>query len=235
MTAVHGKNTQVMLDALDISGYLNTADFNVEVDTADTSVFMATWKTALTGQIGGKLEAQGYYDPLLTKFTPAMLSTAGSVLTYGPGGLDTIGDPARLIPVLSTSYGETSPVGGVVGFKWAVMADAGIGFGAVLHPLGTDATTTNGAERDDAAATASGWQAHLHVTACSGSWVVKLQDAAVSNTYSDVTLGAFTAATGATQQRLTSAAATTALRRYVRYVATGTGSITFSLSYARNV
>ena len=62
----------------------------------------------------------------------------------------------------------------------------------------------------------------------------------MSNTYSDVSGGAFTAATGVTSQRQTSATDTADLRRYVRYVATRTGGaggdgITFSLVYARTV
>jgi hypothetical protein len=71
--------------------------------------------------------------------------------------------------------------------------------------------------------------------------VVKLQDASASNFSdgADVTGGAFTAATTPTSQRLQSATATTALRRYVRYVATRTGGaggdgITFGLAYSRN-
>jgi hypothetical protein len=122
------------------------------------------------------------------------------------------------------------------------MASGPIGFGDILHILTEDTNTTTGATKDDTAATATGWIAHLHVTAVdAGSWVVKLEDASASN-FSDgavVTDGTFTAATGATSQRLVSAAETTALRRYVRYVATRTGGaggdgITFALAYSRN-
>jgi hypothetical protein len=130
----------------------------------------------------------------------------------------------------------------VVAVKASLASTSSVGFGYVLHPLAVDTGTTTGANRDDAGATATGWTAHLHVTAVSsGTWTVKLVDASAANfsDVADVTGGSFTAATGATSQRLTSAAATTALRRYVRYVATVAGgstpTITFALALARNV
>lgn len=235
----HGRYTGVLLDAIDLSPYLTSADLSVDVDDSDTTTFGATWKTAIAGQIAPKVDASGYYDPGLGKFTPAALVAPGGVLTYGPAGLSTIGQLARLIPVVYTTYAESSPVGGVVAFKWSATSDAAVGFGWVLHPLAKDTNTTTGADRDDAAATTTGWVAHLHVTSVdAGSWVVKLQDALTTD-WTDVTGGAFTAATAATQQRLVSAAGAT-LRRHVRYVATRTGGtagdgITFSLSYSRNV
>lgn len=244
MSTYHGKNTQVFLDALDISAYLNAADFSTDVDTAESSTFTATWKTAIAGQMQSKLETAGYYDPALTKFSPAYLVGSGGVLTYGPNGMQAAGNAARLIQVANTAYAESSPVGGIVAFKWSVMSDAPVGFGTVWNPLSDlGASPATGANIDGGAATTSGWVAHLHVTAVtgSGSWVVKLVDASASN-YSDVadvTGGAFTTTAAPTQQRLVSAAGAT-LRRYVRCVATRTGGavgdrITFGLAVARNL
>lgn len=244
MTA-HGKSTQVLLDALDISTYLTNVDFNIDIDTADTTTFMATWKTAIAGQMGGKLDASGYYDPAnVQKFSPAMLSTAGSIVTYGPAGLATAGQQARLLEVASTSWAESSPVGGVVGIKWSVVADTAVGMGVIVNPLSDlGASPCTSAYVDGGAATTTGWQAHLHVTAVSGSgsWVVKLVDSTASNfsDVADVTGGAFTTTAAATQQRLLSASGAT-LRRYVRCVATRTGGvagdrITFALALARNL
>ena len=72
-----------------------------------------------------------------------------------------------------------------------------------------------------------------------GSWVIQLEDSADNGSWANVSGGAFTAATGATSQRLTSAAGAT-LRRYTRYTATRTGGsvgngITFGLAIARQV
>jgi hypothetical protein len=242
MALKHGKNTAVYLDGTDLSTYLNSAEFSVDTDTADTTTFQASWKTAIVGQSAAKADFNGLYDPTKTTLPDSIgddFALTGGVLTVAPAGATAIGDLTRTMQIASTAYTESSPVGGVIAVKWSVIASAPVGFGWALHPLAEDTNTTTGAERDDTAATSTGWQAHLHVTAVdAGSWVVKLQDAAVSNTYSDVSGGAFTAATTAGGQRLLSASGAT-LRRYVRYVATRTGGsagdgITFHLSYSRN-
>jgi hypothetical protein len=242
MPFAHGKNTTVMLDGLSLSPYFRQADVALEADTADTTAFQSAWKTAIAGANRSKADLQGMYDPAVIAFDDLIgddPSLVAGVLTIAQGAT-AIGDGARLLSIVQTQLAQSSPVGGVVGIKWSVLGSTAAGMGWVLHPLAEDTNTTTGAERDDGAASASGWSAHLHVTAVdAGSWVIKLQDAAVSNTYSDVTGGAFTAKTAAGGQRLLSANGTTALRRYVRYVATRTGGsagdgITFLLAYSRN-
>ena len=242
MTAYHGKSASVWLGSLNLSPYLNTVDLSTDLDTADTTAFGATWKTALAGAAGAKVEYGGFYDPTEASLPTLFTSAVPGVLTYAPAGGATIGDLARLGSASHVSYAESSPVGGAVAVKGSFQAEGVVGFGYVLHPLGEDTNTTTGANRDDLAASATGWTMHLHVTAVdAGSWVIKLVDASASNfsDVADVTGGAFTAATGATSQRLKSATPTAALRRYVRYVATRTGGttgdgITFALALARN-
>ena len=239
MSFVHGKNARIYVGSVDLSAYFTSADLAVDLDTADSTTFGATWKSAIAGTVGAKVDVGGYYDP--TEATlPTMILAAGSgVLTVCPGGAATIGDRARLLSAFDTTYAESTPVGGLVAIKAAFMADGVVGYGDVLHPLAEDTNNTTGAEKDDTASSATGWTAHLHVTAVDGgSWVIKLQDAAVTMTYTDLSSGAFTAATGPTSQRLVGAAGAT-LRQYVRYVATRTGGaggdgITFVLSYSRN-
>lgn len=245
MAFKHGKSTAVWLGGKDLSPYLNAADFSVDIDTADTTVFGSSWKTALAGVGSAKADFNGLYDPTMTDLQSLLTldpGVAATVLTIAPAGALAIGDRARLLDVIETAYSESSPVGGAIATKWSVYdaRNAAPGDGQILHLLSIDTNTTTGAEKDDAAATTAGWQAHLHVIAVSGgSWVVKLQDAAVSNTYTDLTGGAFTAATGSTAQHLQGAAGST-LRRYIRYVATRTGgiagdTITFALAYSRNL
>jgi len=237
MTFVHGKATRILLDGLDVSAYLRQATTTVEADTADTTTFASAWKSAIGGTSGVVAEFDGLYDPGLVAIRNLLGSSTNGVVSVAPDGGAAIGALVRLLPAISSSYVESSPVGGVIAFKWGVKAGDRAGYGAMLHPLAEDTNTTTGADRDDAAATSTGWQAHLHVAAVdAGSWVIKLQDAATTD-WTDVAGGAFTAATGATGQRLQSAAGAT-LRRHVRYVATRTGGtagdgITFALAYAR--
>jgi hypothetical protein len=238
MTAKHGSKATVLLGSADISTYFTDLSFSADVDTADTTTFGSTWKSAIPGAVTSKVTLKGLYDPTFTAL-PATLADGGDVLTIGPAGLLAVGDQARLILVGTTSYVESSPVGGVVGADWSALAFGSVGAGYLLHVAGADTDTTTGADKDDGSASATGWTAHLHVMGVTGgSWVVKLQDAATTD-WADVTGAAFSAATNATSQRLNSAGRTTALRRHVRYVATRTGgsasdSLTFALAYARN-
>ena len=240
MAFKHGKDTEVWIGAFDVSTFCDAADLSTAVETGDTTTFKSDWKTALPGLATAKMDVKGKFDPTAAPYFTDLIQTA-SVLTYGPAGMAAIGDVARLIGVNETAYAESAPVGGIVAFSSSFLSDAAVGFGSVLHVGGEDTNTTTGATKNDGAATSTGWVAHLHVTAVdAGSWVIKLEDAAVSNfSYcADVTSGTFTAATGATSQRLVSAAGAT-LKRYVRYVATRTGGsagdgITFALAYSRN-
>jgi len=239
MAFKHGKNTSVYLGAIDLSRYLDSMELQADADFAETTTFKATWKTGLTGVIGAKVNYTGLYDPTELQLGQTITSETPNVLTYCPAGDAAIGDRARLVNAREVTFANGSPVGGIVNIKGEFTADGIVGIGDVLHPLAEDTNTTTGAEKDDAAATSTGWTAHLHVIAVdAGSGVIKLQDAAVTNTYTDLTGGAFTAATGPTAQRLQGASGAT-LRRFVRYVATRTGGsagdgITFALSYARN-
>lgn len=239
MAFIHGKNTSVYLGAIDLSPFLDSMELAADADFAETTTFHATWKTGLVGTIGAKVDYSGLYDPTELQLGTMLMAGTPGVLTYCPGGATAIGDRARLVDALETQFGQTSPVGGAVALKGSFSTATSVGFGDVLHPLAKDTNTTTGAEKDDGAATTTGWTAHLHVIAVDGgTWVVKLQDAASSGSYTDLSGGAFTGATGATSQRLVSASGAT-LRRYVRYVATRTGGsggdgITFALAYSRN-
>jgi hypothetical protein len=240
MAFKHGKNTTVLVGAVNMSPYLDSMDLSADMDTADTTMFQATWKSAITGVASGKVDWSGGYDPTQSTLPTLFFSLLPGVLTYCPGGGATINDGARLVSAMDTSYSESSPVGGLVAAKGSILATGVVGFGSVTHPLGTDTNTTTGASKDELAQTTSGWTAHLHVTAVSaGSWVVTIEDSSTgSSGWALVTGATFTAATGATSQRLTGAAGAT-VKQYIRYVATRTGgsasdTITFHLSFARN-
>jgi hypothetical protein len=243
MPFIHGSKSAVYFGGLDLSPYLNAADWGVDQDTAEVTAFGASWKSFIAGEQGGKASFSGMYDPTMLDLENTLgidYSLTTGVLTYCPKA-SAIGDQARLLSVATASYAQSSPVGGVVAVKWDVQASGAIGMGQVLHPYGADVNTTTGAGKDDAAATSTGWQAHLHVTGITGggSWVIKLQDSTVNSGYSDVTGGAFTTTAVKSSQRLVSATNTTQLRRWVQYVATRTGgspgdSISFFLAYARN-
>ena len=239
MAFVAGRSTTVLYNEVNASGLLNSAGINVAAGTTDTTNFASGgWAENKATNLSASFPFAGMWDTTATATWQNALGADAGVLTYSPGAGAAIGDPCRMAPITSTAYAETAPVGGIVGLSWTANAEGAVAFGNILHPLATDTNTTTGATRDDAAATATGWTAHLHVTAISsGSWTIKLQDSADNSSWADVTGASFAALTAAGSQRLTSASGTTALRRYVRYVATVTGgstpTITFALAYAR--
>lgn len=237
MAFVHGRNAAIWFNEVDMTGYLNAADLSVDVTTGDTTAFGSSWTTAISGLSSATQSFGGIYDPSQSEQWLSLAEDSG-VLTYCPGGGAAIGDRARLLSVTETSYAESSPVADIVAFSWSVMSEANVAAGDVLHPLSADTDTTTGASKDETAATATGWTAHLHVTGVSaGSWVVTIEDSSTGSS-GWATIATFTAATGATSERLKSAAATTSVKRYIRYVATrtggsGTDTITFALAFAR--
>ncbi len=244
MAAVAGRRTQVLFGGYDVSGYLDSADFSYDVDTDDTTTFSqsSSGRTHAPTLYTATLSTTGKWDPAQETLMTAVLATDASVLTYCPGGGTAQGDRARFMPVTVATYSDSEPVDGVVLFAWDLMAEGAVGLGVLLHPLAEDTNDTNGTTYDGTAATTTGARAALHVTAVDGgSWVIKVQHATASNFSdgADVTGLAFTAATGATAEIVSTAAGAT-LNRYIRTVATRTGGaggdgITFSVAIARHI
>jgi hypothetical protein len=117
----HGKTAVVTVNAVDLSTFCNNLDFNVDVDTADTTTFGSTWKSAIAGVAGGKLSLTGDYDGTVTTgpSSALLLCIAGAVpvaVVHKPGGTLT-GQRQNAFNALVTSFSESSPVGGVVTFK----------------------------------------------------------------------------------------------------------------------
>lgn len=239
MALIHGSRGRVLWNGADMSGYLAAAGMEVAIDNADTTTLQKGWHENVKGMAGATLPFEGFVDPAQKTLLYDQLGTDGGVLTYCPGGDSAVGDRARLVAATSTSLGSANSTDGAVALAWEVVAQGYVAFGDVLHPLGEDTNTTTGSSKDDSAATSTGWTAHLHVTLVDGgSWVVKIEDSADNSSWADVSGGAFTAATGATGQRLASSSLTATLRRYVRCTATRTGGsagqgITYHLSYSR--
>lgn len=240
MPLIHGSRGRIMWNGYDMTEYLSAAGMEVEVGNADTTTLRKGWRENIKGQASATFPFEGFVDAAQKAILYDQLGVNAGVLTYCPGGDDAVGDLARLIAATSTSLGSANSLDEAVALAWDVTSQGLVAWGQVLHPLGEDTNTTTGSSKDDAAATSTGWTAHLQVPLVDGgSWVVKLQDSADNSSWSDVSGGAFTAATTRTAQRLQSSSLTATLRRYVRYVATRTGGtsgdgITFQLTYSRD-
>lgn len=119
----HGKNAALTLNTKDLGAFMTSLEASWDLDTADTTTFGATWKSSLAGIPGGKLTLAGNYDPTATTGPGAVLWAAftGAVPVTGlvyPGGTAS-GQALWTITsgCLVTSYGESSPVGGIVTWK----------------------------------------------------------------------------------------------------------------------
>jgi hypothetical protein len=123
----HGKNAALTLNSGALAAFLTNIDFSTDLDTSDTTAFGSTWKSAVAGVPGGKLDFSGLYDPTATTGPGAILFplvTAGTAVTglFYPGG-NVAGQSLYTITTgcIVTAYSESSPVGGVVTFKGSVL------------------------------------------------------------------------------------------------------------------
>lgn len=117
----HGKNAVITVNAVDLSAFCDNLDLNINVDTADTTTFGSTWKSAIAGVAGGKLSITGDYDGTVTTGPASAILTcvAGAVpvaVVHKPGGTLT-GQRTNSFNAIVTSYDEASPVGGTITFK----------------------------------------------------------------------------------------------------------------------
>lgn len=237
MAFKHGSKAAVWYGGIDMSPYLNSAALALAVETGDTTTFGSTWRSAIPGLIGGTYDFEGKYDPAETNVQADLAAQTETVLTVCPSG-SAVGDKARLVPALTTTYGQSSVIDDAVGISWGVTMAGAFARGTMIHN-GEDTNTTTGSAIDQTASSSTGWTGHLHVSLVDGgSWVVTIQDSADGST-DWTTIATFAAKTAVGAERLRSAAATTTVRRYVRVVATRTGGsagqgITYALAFARS-
>jgi hypothetical protein len=226
MTVRHGKNLVVLINALVMSAFFNSADFSRTCDTAEDTSFGDSFKSYKSGLHDGTISLSGMWDPAAGA-TDATLhgllgvdTTLVSILCEGA----TVGTRAKICKSSMASYDISTPVGDVVTAAAEFPACGGVWGGDVLL-AGTAVTTTGtGTSVDNAVQTTEGWVANLHVTAISGTPTVtfKLADSADDSSWADVTGGGFTAATAIGAQQITSLTGT--VRRYARAAWTVTGS-----------
>jgi hypothetical protein len=97
MAFVHGKGIYVGIavsgataPTSNISQYCNKCDMPRTVDTADTSTFGSSDKTALPGMKSGTFSIEGLWDTTIDGILEPKLGTVIAVF-YAPGGSGTIG------------------------------------------------------------------------------------------------------------------------------------------------
>lgn len=117
----HGSKAVITVNGVDLSTFSDNLDLDVDVDTADTSMFGSTWKSSIAGLIGAKLAMSGAYDPTATTGPSAAIwaCITGGVpvaVVHKPGGTLS-GQRTNSFNALIKTFGEGSPVGGKVTWK----------------------------------------------------------------------------------------------------------------------
>lgn len=238
MTKSSGLGDYFLVDGYDLSGDIG----------ALSSIHGGPAALAVTGinklgveRVGGErdaaIEFQAWFNDATAQAHPVLsaLPTTDRYASYLHG--QALGNPMASCLGLQIDYGLDRAGDGALTVASSVQSDGyGLEWGIQATPgLRADTTATNGSSIDNTAATNFGLQAYLHVSAFTGTSVtVKLQDSADNSSWSDVTGGAFTAATARGAQRIATANNLT-VRRYLRVATSGTFSAaTFVVQVVRN-
>jgi hypothetical protein len=228
MAIISGIGEALYVNQFDLSGDIGafsaiTANRNLQDTTTIQKAAMGRTRLLRDGSIG----YNAFFDVTAGQEHPVLgvaLPSVSALWTWASGL--TLGSLTASLVAIESDYPMTRGQDGSV----TIAATAeGNGFGTewgVLLTAGkqTFASAAAGTAIDDGAATAFGLAAYLHVISlASGSATVAIQDSADNSSFANVTGGVFTAATGATSQRLQTGP-TAAVRRYARVNVTGTFS-----------
>jgi hypothetical protein len=246
MTKRNGLGQGLWISGIDCSGDTGswgiTSPKGVQDDTGIDK--FATERLALTRD--ASVTCQQFFNPTAgSAFQTTKANAFTQVLNYDVSIIcgSTLGEPAfsgryreANTPYVRNPDGSftlsTEFLGNSYGAEWGHLLTAG---------QRTDTTATAPAtgvdfNADGGASTVFGWQAWLHVFAFTGTSVtVTIQDSANNSAFTDLTGGAFTAATAIGSQRL-EGGRTATVRRYMKVNTTGTFSnAVFGVSFTRNV
>lgn len=240
MAFIHGKSTIVLCNEFNLSSYFNEATANNSVETAETTTFGNSAKVYIAGLADGTVSLNGLFEGSANatdeELTAILGSDSGMVITIAPSGSTAIGQRTIASQGKLTSYEISSPVGDVVSATSEFQVSGGISHGVSLHALAAETTTGTGASVDNSASSANGGVGALHVTAntMNNNTVFKVQHSADNSTWADLVTFSTVSTTVVSAERIAVASGTT-VNRYLRatWTASGSGSITFHINFAR--
>jgi hypothetical protein len=236
----HGKNTTVLSGDFDLTTYLNSASAAYAVETPETTTFGSSDRSYIVGHNEGTISFEGLFDGTTSSadeiFSAALGNTTDRVVTVSNDST-AIGARAILASASSTSYEISSPLTDVVSVSAEAIANGGLDSGVWLVCQTAVSATTNTTSVDNAASSANGGVAHLHVTANArtATTVIAVQHSADNSTWADLAVFGTVALAGLDSERYEVASGTT-VNRYLRTrttIATGTGAITRSVAFSR--
>lgn len=235
----HGKTTGVFYNGSDLSTYFNEASVSNDIETAEVTTFGSDAKSYIVGLQDGTISAAGMFDGAAGAVDQILSSTLGSdaldTITVTPDGVS-FGRRSYSAAAIETSYEISSPVSDVVSANLEVQATQGIDAGFLLAGRVTFSASGNSANLDQGAASSNGGTGYLHVTSnsMSGATTFKVQDSADGVVFVDRITFASVSASATVGEKV---AVTGSVDRYVRALhdpGVSSGSVTYTLAFARN-
>ena len=235
-----GYETRVLLGPLNLTCEASSVSTSLTVESLDTTVLCDTAKTSIAGQDSSVFAASGPLDvdSGVGDTDPFDVMAAFKFetmpITYAPEGLTAL-DPVWMVETFESSFETRATPGSVVGWSLNARTNGNTDMGSVLEDLSDVTTSVDGDARDLTASSSNGGVAHLHVTAYAtltsdDILVEQSADGATGWT----TIATFAQVTGVGSERVEIAAGTS-VAQYLRVTHTvvGSGSLTYSVSFAR--
>lgn len=118
MAFTHGKNTFISLNAVDLSAFTNTSEFERSADSHDTTCYGKADHTFQGGLGNATAKMSGIYDDTTSGPRDTIEPLIGTVVTLvrRPEGTGS-GKPQDSVSVLVTKYVETNPVADMVAWS----------------------------------------------------------------------------------------------------------------------
>ena len=118
MSFVHGKNTFISLNAVDLSAFVTTSELNRSADSHDVTTYGKNSHVYNGGLLDGKATMSGVYDNTAAGPRDTIEPLIGTTVTLirrveGTGS----GRPQDSVQVLITGYVETNPVADMVAWS----------------------------------------------------------------------------------------------------------------------
>lgn len=238
MTRMHGSNVRAYLGGRDVSGDLATISPMFQAATHDATNFASGgWVEHDPGLASWECEIDGFYDPTegsIGRQFEDLLGASGGVFSVYDGDADTLGDSGVLFSdSILSKRGQPVSVADLVKLSGSLRptngGKAGL-FGKLLHPKGAETNTGAGASLDNAASSANGGRANLHVTAITGTWTIRVEHSTNGSDWT--TLAAFSGLDAIGGHTLE---VTGTVNHYLRAAHTedSAGSVTYILGFAR--
>jgi len=224
MAFVHGKDSVIYFDNNDFGQYFNNVDFTRTADVAETTAFGNDNKNYISGDKDGTISFTGMFDSTAdATLQPYLGSSTNTDVCIGADGI-TDGKSIFFGTGVITNYGQSSPVGDVVGTSVDLQANAGLFNGLVLDKA-TITATGNSTATDNTNSTSNGGGAIAIVDSVSGTGTptatIKIQHSSDNSVWVDlVTFSNFTAV----GSQVSEVASGTTINRYLRasYTISGT-------------